>query len=143
MNDRRESKIPAPGRPVLQDSNAGDRKRKFALPDVPESSKRGGFNTSSKPTKSAPLQKAAPAASQAVSTAAFASEGGAPKSAANGPLPGEETYEDIANRTGATVTDILNKRMAVSTQRPDCTYHACLRSGFVRRAETHFNLPTC
>lgn len=113
MNDRRESRIPIPGRQVLHDSNASDRKRKLALPDVPESSsKRAGFNTSSKPAKSAPLQK--PAASQAVSTAPFASEGGAPKNAANGPLPGEETYEDLAARTGVTVTDILNKRMAVS-----------------------------
>ena len=111
MNERRESRIPR-GAAVLQtqDNNTTDRKRKAGLPAVPEASKRmAGFNTSSKPTKSAPHPQ--PAASQAVSTAAFNSEGGAPKAAINGPAPGEETYEDIAARTGASVTDILSKRM--------------------------------
>ena len=53
-----------------------------------------------------------PAATQVVPAAGFNSEGGVPKATASGPAPGEETYEDIAARTGASVTDILSKRMA-------------------------------
>lgn len=83
-----------------------ERKRKAevtkSLNAIPEASKRlAGFNTSSKPAaaKSATVASAAPA------------EVG--KVAQSGPAPGEESFEDIAARTGATVSDILNKRMAV------------------------------
>ena len=118
MNERRESRIPAPTsratQSVLATQDLNDsRKRKAPLPAVPESSKRlTGFNTSTKPTKSAPMQATQPTASQVFSTAGFNSEGGAPTAPASGPAPGEETYEDIAARTGASVTDILGKRMA-------------------------------
>lgn len=83
---------------------AADRKRRTGAPlDCIPESKRAA--TSAKPTRSAPVQ---PPPAPAVSAAAFASEGAARPV---GPAPGDETFEDIAARTGATVQDVLGRKM--------------------------------
>jgi hypothetical protein len=67
----------------------------------------GSFNTSTKQLKMSEASKPGAA------FPAFNAESTVPKHQNNGPAPGEETYEEISERTGATVVDILNKRMQV------------------------------
>ena len=90
-------------------NTSGAGKRKAGGMEAIAEAKRGAHTSfnSAKPTRSVP---AAPVASSAPA-ASFASEGHKAAPAA-GLGPGEETFEDIAARTGATMVDILNKKMA-------------------------------
>ena len=93
---------PAPAGP----SAAIDRKRKAAgLGTIPESKRPA------RPATSAPNAPPAPAASVGPAPS-FVSEGANAKPAATGPAPGEETFDDIRARTGASEADILSKKMA-------------------------------
>ncbi|GAX76590.1 hypothetical protein CEUSTIGMA_g4036.t1, partial [Chlamydomonas eustigma] len=129
MNERRESRIPRSllssnvgNRPHLLDKTnnvsgsngaAGDRKRKAGaagnlLGAVQEMNKRsvGSFTTASmKQMKPPDTSNPGPV------FPVYNAESFGPKIQNNGPGPGEETYEEISERTGATVEDILNKRM--------------------------------
>ncbi|KAF5838673.1 kinesin-like protein [Dunaliella salina] len=129
--ERRTSRIPRPSRPSstgtpLQEKSPNvqfgqnserrltttDRKRKAAgLDVVPEhaaSAKRPARAGSAQPARSAPApNRSAPTPSGGLS---FHSEGNNAK--ATGPAPGEETFEEIQDRTGASELDILNKKMA-------------------------------
>mmetsp|Transcript_5395 Transcript_5395/g.11884 ORF Transcript_5395/g.11884 Transcript_5395/m.11884 type:complete len:815 (-) Transcript_5395:535-2979(-) len=113
MEERRESRIPRPTIPRGTLSDRGnvpiDRKRKAspALEAVPES-KRANNDRPSKSVFSAPAAAGQPTVSTAAAPS-FRSEGN-PKPV--GPAPGEESFEDIAERTGVTVVDVLSKKMA-------------------------------
>lgn len=89
-----------------------DRKRKAAgldvVPEYGTSAKRPARAGSAQPARSAPApNRSAPTVSGGLS---FHSEGNNAK--ATGPAPGEETFEEIQDRTGASELDILNKKMA-------------------------------
>ncbi|KAG1664095.1 hypothetical protein FOA52_013279 [Chlamydomonas sp. UWO 241] len=91
--NRRESRIPRPSAPLGDRSNVaatGGKRKAGALESVPEPSKRGA--------------------------AAFPSGSGAAAVPAadvqTGPAPGDEAWEDIAERTGTTETGLLGRKMA-------------------------------
>ncbi len=82
-----------------------DRKRKaVGMDSITEAKRAQTAPFSSRPARSMP---SAPVASSGTAPS-FASEGH-PKAALN---PGEETFEDIAARTGTTVVEILAKKMS-------------------------------
>jgi hypothetical protein len=70
---------------------------------IPEA-KRTAAASGPRPARSAP---APPAAAASVANPSFHSEGAKP-----GPASGEETFDDIKARTGASEADILNKKLA-------------------------------
>lgn len=117
--------------PATTNATTTDRKRKApGLDSVPEA-KRQARPAPARPTpapaRSTPAAapgrsygttSAAPSASKA-QPASFLSEGHA-KADAAGPGPGEETWEDIQARTGASEQGVLGKKMAFKKgMRPD------------------------